>query len=105
MAKKVRYKLRPEIKEKMITFLISSALVVVCVFCLIGTIKKFNSLFSLMAEVNDAKAQLAALQAENDYLVNEKEKLTDQDYVSSWARGKYNLTKKGEDVFQLPSNQ
>lgn len=102
--KKKRYRLNPVFKKAVVLATIILALSFITVFCLVNSVKKFNTLFNLMAEVNDAKAQLAALQAENDYLTNQKEKLTDSDYVSSWARGKYNLTKKGENVFQLPSN-
>ena len=41
---------------------------------------------------------------ENRYLTNEKEKLQDPDYVETYARGKYQLSKDGEQIFYLPEN-
>ena len=39
---------------------------------------------------------------ESAYLTSEKEKLTDPDYVQSYARGTYMLSKDGEQIFYLP---
>ena len=44
------------------------------------------------------------MQDENTYLTNEKTKLQDPDYVQSYARGNYMLTKDGEQIFYLPEN-
>ena len=41
---------------------------------------------------------------ENERLVSEKEKLMDPDYVQSYARGNYMLTKDGEQIFYLPES-
>ena len=38
----------------------------------------------------------------NNYLNSEKEKLQDPDYVETYARGKYQLSKNGEQIFYLP---
>ena len=58
--------------------------------------------YTLQVDINEAKAQLEALQKENGYLVDEKEKLEDENYVKNHARGEYMITKEGEKIFHLP---
>ena len=41
---------------------------------------------------------------ENRYLTKEKKKRQDPDYVETYARGKYQLSKDGEQIFYLPEN-
>lgn len=41
---------------------------------------------------------------ESSYLSSEKDKLQDPDYVQSYARGNYMLSKDGEQIFYLPEN-
>ena len=41
---------------------------------------------------------------ENEKLTSQKEKLQDPDYVESYARSNYNLSKQGEQIFYLPQD-
>lgn len=60
--------------------------------------------FTLQVDINEAKAQLAQLKNENGTLVDQKEKLEDDNYVKNYARGEYMISKEGEQIFHLPSN-
>ena len=58
------------------------------------------------------KKQLAEVQEkyqkvldENAYLTSEREKLEDPDYVASYARGTYLLSKDDEQIFYLPEDE
>ena len=42
---------------------------------------------------------------ENAYLTSEREKLEDPDYVASYARGTYLLSKDDEQIFYLPEDE
>jgi cell division protein DivIC len=42
---------------------------------------------------------------ENEYLTREREKLEDPDYVASYARGNYMLSKDDEQIFYLPEDE
>ena len=55
-------------------------------------------------ELSEVQEKLQEVQDENTYLTNEKTKLQDPDYVQSYARGNYMLTKDGEQIFYLPEN-
>ena len=48
------------------------------------------------------QAKLQEVKDENTYLTQQKEKLQDPDYVESYARGNYQLSKDGEQIFYLP---
>lgn len=58
----------------------------------------------LQQELSEVQAKLQEVQDENRYLTTEKEKLQDPDYVETYARGKYQLSKDGEQIFYLPEN-
>ncbi len=60
--------------------------------------------FRLHKELSEVQEKLQEVQDENTYLTNEKTKLQDPDYVQSYARGNYMLTKDGEQIFYLPEN-
>ena len=72
------------------------------IFFVVQINKEVNTTFSLLADLRDAEEQLKQLQQEKEYLINQKEKLNDENYIESVARGKYLITKEGEQVFVLP---
>lgn len=68
----------------------------------------FNEVITTMT----LKKQLAEVQEkyqevldENAYLTSEREKLEDPDYVASYARGTYLLSKDDEQIFYLPEDE
>lgn len=50
----------------------------------------------------EVQAQLEILEAENTSLQEQKTKLEDPEYVKSYARATYMLTKEGEQIYYLP---
>ncbi len=59
----------------------------------------------LRSELSQVQEQLAQIQKENEKLTDQKEKLEDPDYVESYARGNYMLTKEGEQIFYFPEKE
>jgi cell division protein DivIC len=56
----------------------------------------------LRQQLSIAQGQLNGLETENAALTQQKEKLLDPDYVRSYARAQYMLSKEGEQIFYLP---
>ena len=58
----------------------------------------------LCSQLSDAESKYAQVKAENEKLTDQKQKLQDPDYVESYARSNYNLSKQGEQIFYLPED-
>lgn len=65
--------------------------------------REVETTFTLITDINDAKKELAELQAEQEHLVLQKEQLMDENYVKIWARGEYLITQEGEEIYKLPA--
>ncbi len=87
-----------------ITKFLCLILVLMSGFMLYSVGMEVYTTFRLHQELAEVKAKLQEVQDENTYLTNEKTKLQDPDYVQSYARGNYMLTKDGEQIFYLPEN-
>ncbi len=61
------------------------------------------STIKLTQELEIFNEQLRMIENETRDLQERKEKLQDPDYIKSFARGEYSITKEGEQVFRLPS--
>lgn len=68
-------------------------------------IKEVYTTIQLRSQLAKVEVQLREIQDENLYLTSQKEKLEDPDYVQSYARGNYMLTKDGEEIYYLPANE
>ena len=79
-------------------------LIMMSLFMLYQVGREVYTTFHLHQELSEAEQKLQEVQDENTYLTNEKTKLQDPDYVQSYARGNYMLTKDGEQIFYLPEN-
>ncbi len=64
--------------------------------------KEIKTTFSLRGDIIESEKEIARLEAEKESLQLQKEKLTDENYVSSVARGKYLITKENEQIYVLP---
>ena len=64
--------------------------------------REIKTTFSLLSDVSELQRELPQLEAEKESLKLQKEKLTDENYVSSVARGKYLITKENEQIYVLP---
>jgi len=73
-------------------------------YCAFHTISELITTIRLQQELAEAQTELQKANDNSTYLNAEKEKLQDPDYVENYARGKYMLTKDGEQIFHLPEN-
>ena len=62
-----------------------------------GTFEKYTR--------DELTEKLQEVQDENNYLTDQKAKLQDPDYVESFARGNYMLSRDGEQIFYLPEKE
>ena len=85
--------------------LLCAVLIVASGFMLYAAIQEASTTLKLQQQLSDVQAKLQEVQDENKYLNSEKEKLQDPDYVETYARGKYQLSKNGEQIFYLPENR
>lgn len=85
--------------------LLCAVLIVASGFMLYAAIQESSTTLKLQQQLSDVQAKLQEVQDENKYLNSEKEKLQDPDYVETYARGKYQLSKNGEQIFYLPENK
>ena len=74
------------------------------VFFLTQVITEVRSTIELKGDLAEAQTILTQIRQENVELEEQKAKLEDPEYVKSYARGTYMLTKEGEQVFFLPSS-
>ncbi|MBR5003921.1 MAG: septum formation initiator family protein [Erysipelotrichaceae bacterium] len=68
-----------------------------------GVAREVMNTMELKNQLEDVKLRLETIQAENEQLTSQQEKLQDPNYVQSYARGNYMLSKEGEQIFYLPS--
>ena len=83
--------------------------------CIVVILFSVYLLYRVAAEVYTTitlKQQLALVEEkyqqvldENEYLTRERAKLEDPDYVASYARGNYMLSKDDEQIFYLPEDE
>jgi cell division protein DivIC len=73
------------------------------VLLFLPVINEVITTFQLKQSITEVKAKLKDLEAENAQLSALKAKLQDEDYIISYARGVYMLSKDGEKIFYLPT--
>ena len=99
MAKK-RF-LRP---KKSVQRIMNAILLSASAFMLFQVGTEVVATIELRQQLTSAQGQLSDLEDENATLVQQKEKLMDPDYVRSYARAAYMLSKEGEQIFYLPKS-
>ena len=62
----------------------------------------FKTKQMLSQSLKDVEAELTILEEQNQILGEQKAKLEDPEYVKSYARSTYMLTKDGEQIYYLP---
>ncbi len=91
-------------KKKVLTIVLSLILFIGAGFLLISSLEEIMSTAQLKEELRESEQLLASIKKENIELSDQKEKLEDPEYVKSYARGTYMLSKEGEQIFYLPSS-
>lgn len=66
---------------------------------LVPIIEEISTTLALKASLDEVNTKLTALQTENEALTLQRDKLLDTDYVISYARGVYMLSKDTEKVY------
>jgi cell division protein DivIC len=94
-------KVKKRIRQPIISVLIVGVLfVAIYLLYLVSTeIIATVQLRGQLAQVND---QLALIEKEQEFLVEQKDKLLDPEYVKNYARAGFMLSKEGEQIFFLP---
>ena len=63
----------------------------------------FITMLNIKKEISDSQVMITDLETKQTELTDKKTKLEDPAYVKRYARGKYMVSKPGEQVFKLPS--
>lgn len=61
--------------------------------------------FQLKEQIAQNRSQITEMEDEQAALQEQKERLQDPEYLKYMVRGKYLVTKDGEQVFKLPTAQ
>ena len=69
---------------------------------LLPVLEEVQNTFRLSQSLKEVQAKLLILEQENALLEEQKLKLLDPEYVKSYARADYMLTKDGEQIYFLP---
>lgn len=94
--RKKKKKLTPVVK------LICFVIIGLSFYLIYLSFNEFVTMIELKSDLADVQEQLQQVQDENTYLTSQRDKLQDPDYVQSYARGNYMLTKEGENIYYLP---
>lgn len=83
----------------------SVILLLISSYLIYGVANELLYTFELTRDLEAVQKELETITAENEALESQKEKLMDPNYVQSFARGGLMVTKEGEKVFHLPSQE
>ena len=83
-------------KRSMLAKFISLVVICFSLFMLYGVVKEILTTMELKRQISRVEEELKTLQEEN--------KFEDPAYVQSYARGSFMLSKEGEQIFYLPSD-
>ena len=96
--------MKKKVKNRFNSILLSVVLLGGTIFLLIPVIEEVGNTFRLSETLKEVEAQLVLLEQENTSLNEQKTKLLDPEYVKSYARANYMLTKEGEQIYYLPKD-
>lgn len=85
-------------------FTMTAILMIVSGFLIFSIGKEVLVTVNLTQDLQVLENQLKSIEDETRDLQERKEKLEDPNYIKSYARGEYSITKEGEQVFRLPSS-
>ena len=88
--------------KRMIIRLFSLVAFVISGYLLYGVAKEVMTTVELKNQLEVVENELAVIKEENAQLTSQRDKLENPDYVQSYARGNYMLSKEGEQIFYLP---
>lgn len=89
-------------KNKIKTFLSLAAIFIAC-FLIYAASSDLMMTMKLKDEITSSEEMISSLENQKNDLSKEKENLENPEYVKRFARGKYMVSKPGEQVFKLPA--
>ena len=99
MPEKKKTRKKRVLLNKKTSFLLAALSILMISIC----ISDVQTMVDLQQSIEENEAVRDDVLAERNQLASEKEKLTNADYIEYLARGKYLVTKYGEQVFKFPS--
>lgn len=100
--KVVKAKTKKRKKHPLRTFFSLFAIFISC-FLIYMAGEDLYTTFRLKQEITSNEELIGNLEEQKNSLSQEKTNLEDPDYVKRYARGKFMVSKPGEQVFKLPS--
>ena len=96
--------MKKKLKNRFNSIVISLVLLTGTLILMIPVIEEIGNTLRLSESLKQVQAELVVLEQENNTLNEQKTKLLDPEYVKSYARANYMLTKEGEQIYYLPKD-
>lgn len=96
--------MKKKLKNRFNSIVISLVLLTGTIILMIPVIEEIGNTLRLSESLKQVQAELVVLEQENNTLNEQKTKLLDPEYVKSYARANYMLTKEGEQIYYLPKD-
>ena len=98
---------KKSMKRKLTPFtrLICFVVILFSMYLLYRVAAEVYTTITLKRQLLEVEEKYQQVLDENEYLTREREKLEDPDYVASYARGNYMLSKDDEQIFYLPEDE
>lgn len=90
-------------RKKVQHFFVYIAMLVMSGFLIMGGLQQLSMTHELKSSIVQKEKEKKELSSKKNELEKAKQNLTNPDYVEYIARGKYLVTKEGEQVFKFPS--
>ena len=90
-------------RKKVQHFFVYIAMLVMSGFLIMGGLQQLSMTHELKSSIVQKEKVKKELSSKKKELEKAKQNLTNPDYVEYIARGKYLVTKEGEQVFKFPS--
>lgn len=90
-------------RKKVQRFFVYIIMLVMSGFLIMGGMRQLAMTYELKASINQKQKEKKALSTKKKELEKTKQNLTNPEYVEYIVRGKYLVTKEGEQVFKFPS--
>ena len=94
--------MKRRLKHRTSSIFLSLVLLALTFVFMMPVIEELQNTFQLSQSLKEVQAELTILEQENTFLEEQKTKLLDPEYVKSYARANYMLTKDGEQIYYLP---
>ena len=96
--------MKRRLKHRASSIVVSIMLLGFTIVLLMPVFEEVQNTIQLSQSLKEVQAELAILEQENMTLEEHKTKLLDPEFVKSFARANYMLTKEGEQIYFLPQD-